>query len=365
MAPSPDSRFAGLLAAELSALEASGQVREFRAGQVIFSAGETGDGFYLIESGQVDIAAALVGGDLRQLATIGPGDFFGEMAVLDDAPRSATAMAARDTRTYFLGREQLLSLLAERPTLALSLIRKFSARMRALNNKYVDEIIQAERLATVGRFASTIVHDFKNPLATIALAAELAGANETSPALRQRAQIQIERQITRMSNMLTELIEFTRSSDRRPPPAPVDFAAFITPVLAELADELVAREIVLEVPTPPPAVELRIDPTRLSRVLFNLVGNAVDVLPRGGRIIVRFALESAKLRFDVEDTGPGIAPAIALQLFQPFATHGKAHGTGLGLSICKKIVEDHAGRIWVTSPPGRGATFSVSLPRPN
>jgi two-component system sensor kinase FixL len=67
---------------------------------------------------------------------------------------------------------------------------------------------------------------------------------------------------------------------------------------------------------------------------------------------------------EIEDTGPGVAPEIANNLFVAFATFGKAHGTGLGLSICKKIIEDHKGRIWVTHQSGKGALFSFALPMP-
>ena len=87
------------------------------------------------------------------------------------------------------------------------------------------------------------------------------------------------------------------------------------------------------------------------------------MLPRGGgKIFLKFSLGDSELTVAVQDTGKGIAPAIAQSLFQPFATHGKAHGTGLGLSICRKIVEDHGGRIWADSVPGKGATFSFTLP---
>jgi two-component system sensor kinase FixL len=82
----------------------------------------------------------------------------------------------------------------------------------------------------------------------------------------------------------------------------------------------------------------------------------------GGAIFLRFKTGAGELLVEVEDTGPGIAPEIADKLFQPFATHGKAHGTGLGLSICKKIVEDHGGKISARSEPGRGAIFCFTLP---
>jgi len=362
MATSTDQRFAGVLSEEMQALRPAGVRRDFRAGEVIFSAGEPGDGFYVVESGSVQITAVVTNNDAIPLATIGPGDFFGEMAVLDDAPRSATARAETDTTAFFLGRDELLDLLKRRPQLALNLIREFSKRMRALNRKYVDEIVQAERLAIVGRFAGTIVHDFKNPLTIIGLAAELACSDATTPPMRQEAQNKIAHQVERMTNMLQELIEFTKPTGQRPRLRPVDFARYMNPLVAEIHKEIAGRGVKLELETPPPEVEVWIDPRRLSRLFYNLLNNAVDEMPDGGRIRLRFVIAGGKLRVDVEDTGGGVAPEIAESLFQPFATHGKEHGTGLGLSICRKIVEDHGGQIWAASEPGRSATFSFTLP---
>ena len=364
MSSSPEKHFSGLLAEELSVFESIGQVRLFRGGDTVFSAGDPGDGFYVIESGRVNISAVVGNGELRSLAVIGPGDFFGEMAVLDDAKRSATATAETETKTFFLGRDQLIELLEHRPHFALNLIREFSARMRALNKKYLDEIIQAERLAVVGRFAGTIVHDFKNPLTTISLTAELSGSENTPPPVRRRAQHQIARQIVRMTNMLNELIDFTRPSDRRPPLVSVNFADFLTPLLEELRDEIAGRNVILEPVNPPPSVKVRIQSARFPRLFYNLINNAVDAMRGGGKIFLRFKADEGKLQIEIEDTGPGIAPEIAQHLFEPFTTHGKEHGTGLGLSICKKIVEDHDGRIWVRSEAGKGAIFCVTLPLP-
>jgi signal transduction histidine kinase len=355
-------RFTGALRAELDALHPAGRPCLFRAGEVIFHAGDPGNGFYVIESGRVQILAAFGGSEPRVLATISAGDFFGEMAVLDDAPRSATAKAETDTRATFLSREELLDLLDRQPRLALNLIREFSNRIRALNRKYVDEIIQAERLALIGRFAATIVHDFKNPLTIIGLASELACAEDTPPVLRAKAHDKISRQVERMANMLQELIEFSRPTGHRATLRGTNFARYMEPLAEELRQELADRRVKLVLSEPPPQTEVRLDPTRLSRLFYNLLNNAVEAMPGGGRIQMRFVEHPNDLQIDVEDTGSGIAEAIAPTLFQPFATHGKPNGTGLGLSICKRIVEDHGGRIWVASQPGKGATFSFTLP---
>lgn len=339
-----------------------GRTRKFAAGEMIFRAGDPGDGFYTVESGRVQISAAIGNNETRVLATIGPGDFFGEMAVLDDAPRSATARAEEATTAFFLSRDELLDLLEREPRLALNIIREFSARMRALNRKYADEILQAERLAVIGRFAGTIVHDFKNPLTIIGLAAELACSDDTSSPMRHKAQNKIAHQVERMTNMLQELIEFTKPSGQQPRLTALNFARYMKPLAEEIRQEMADRGVKLHVDALPQAT-VRIDPRRLSRLFYNLLNNAVDEMSGGGKIMLRFVMEKGELRVEVEDTGRGIAPQIAASLFRPFATHGKTHGTGLGLTICKKIVEDHGGRIWaLTSAPGKGATFCFTLP---
>eukprot|EP01035_Chromulina_nebulosa_P013609 gene13609-biopygen11540 len=165
-----------------------------------------------------------------------------------------------------------------------------------------------------------------------------------------------------MTNMLHELIEFTKPSGQRPALAAVSFARYMNPLADEIRTEIADRGVKLEVVNPPPAVEVRVQPQRLTRLFYNLLNNAVDEMPEGGKVFLRFAADATELRVEIEDTGRGIAPEIAQTLFQPFATHGKAHGTGLGLTICKRIVEDHGGKISARSEPGKGATFTFTLP---
>ncbi len=354
--------FGGLLAAELEALEQTAQLKAYKAGRNIFQEGDPGDGLYLILEGKVQITC-LLGQDQRiVLSRLDDGDFFGEMAVLDNQPRSATATAETDTKVYFILRDDLLKVLERSPSLAASLVKEFSQRMRDFNHQYTREVLQAERLTLVGRFARSIVHDLKNPLNIIGISAELAAMDNATLEVRRAAKDRIRKQIDRLSDMINELLEFTRGSTAAVVLAKSNYAEFVRQLIEEIRPEVAAKSVAVELENEPPAVGLLMNPKRLAHVFYNIVHNACDAMPDGGTIKLRFEQTDKEVVTEIEDTGRGIAPEIAPRLFEAFATYGKAQGTGLGLSICKKIVEDHLGNISSRSEPGRGAIFSFSLP---
>jgi signal transduction histidine kinase len=163
---------------------------------------------------------------------------------------------------------------------------------------------------------------------------------------------------------VSEILYFTEGSDVTASLTLTNYAQFIAQFIEELHEDALMRSVNLRLENQPPALPLMINPRRLRQVFFNLVHNATDVMRDGGDIIIRFSKSARELTTEVEDTGPGIAPEMADKLFQTFATHGKEHGTGLGLSICKKIIEDHGGRIWARNEPGGGAVFAFALPPP-
>ncbi len=355
--------FSRLKPDELAALQRIAREQSFAAGTEIFKESDPGDGLYMVKEGQVEISV-LVGEHGRHVfSQVGPGEIFGEMAVLEDKPRSASAVAAKPTRVYFIPREPMLKLVEHSPALALGLLREISHRLREFNGQYLREVLQAERLAVVGRFARSIIHDLKNPLNIIGLTAEMAGLSRSTPEMRQKAVEGIRQQVERISEMISEILDFTQGPSADVILPPFDYREFIEHALREIQPnaEMKAVELVLE--NEPPSESLLLNPKRLRRVFDNLVRNACDALPEGGRIMLRFELRPKEVVTELEDTGPGIAPEIVGQLFEPFASFGKLNGTGLGLSICKRIIEDHRGWIKARQEPGRGAIFMFGLPR--
>ena len=359
----PAGTFAQLLTSELEALKRTARRMQFGAGDVIFRQGDPGDGLYVIEDGSVEISALVNDQHQRVLSRLEAGAFFGEMAVLDQEPRSASATAAAPAVLIFIPAEELWRVIEQSPQLLLSLVREFSRRMRQTDRRFVDEVIQAERLGLVGRFAQSIVHDFKNPLNMIGFAADVAAAEDASPEMRSEVKTIIRRQVDRMATMIGELLEFTRGTAAAVRLAPLNYPALIHDVMREVSSESTGRNVEVLCANQPPDVVISADVTRLMRVFFNLIHNAIDMMPQGGRVLLHFSFDEKCVVTEIEDTGPGIAPEMAARLFQPFATHGKAHGTGLGLSICKRIIEDHGGHICARSEPGRGAIFVFRLPR--
>jgi signal transduction histidine kinase len=351
--------FRHLNRAELNALYLIAQERRFADGQEIFREGAVGDGVYFVKSGLVEICSDT--GDRRVFSRLGPGEIFGEMAIIEDRPRSATALAAQPTEVYFLPRDEMLAFIERSPVVALGLLQKISQRLRDLTQLHLREVLEAERLAVVGNFARSIIHDLKNPLTIIGLGAETLSNPNLNPQTRTQIQSRIQRQVQRINDLVTDILAFTEGRSRADL-RPNDFRAFIVELVAELELEVSAKAIRIVLENEPPTGIFSFDARRLSRVFHNLVNNAKDFLDENGVVFLRFKTGRDELLIEIEDTGPGIAPEIADKLFQPFTTHGKAHGTGLGLSICKKIIEDHGGKISARSESGHGAIFCFTLP---
>ncbi len=346
---------------ELEPVRAAAQERHFASGQEIFREGDPGDGLYVVTSGLVEISGQLNKDQRQLLAQVGPGHIFGEMALIEQLPRSACATARQPTCVAFIACAALQPLIERSPALAAALLQLVSHRLRDFNQLYLREAVQAERLAAVGRFARSIIHDLKNPLNIISLTTELFFRTAATPALRATAQARITKQIERINDLITDMLQFTQDGQAIAL-APVNYAKFIEQLVGELRPEFEFRSVALELGNPPPPVVLAIDAKRLRRVFYNLAHNAAEAMPGAGTLTLRFTQTDHELRTDLADTGPGLAPEMVERLFQPFATHGKAHGSGLGLSICKKIIEDHGGRITAHNDPAGGAVFTFSLP---
>ena len=345
----------------LTAVRRMATEQTFAAGREIFREGDPGDGLYVVKSGLVEISGQL-GTDVRQVfSQVAAGGVFGEMAVIEQLPRSAFAVAMQAATVDFLPRERMVELIERKPVLAMAFMKIVSQRLREFNQHHLREVVQAERLAVVGQFARSIVHDLKNPLSIIGLTAEMYGKPDATEQARASAQGRIQKQVERINDLIADLLQFTQAGQRCVK-LPVNYATFMEQLVAELRPELELKSVRLQLANAAPSVTLGLDIKRLRRVFINLAANATEAIQDDGVLTIRFRREEHEVITEIADNGPGIPPGMTDKLFQPFATHGKPHGSGLGLSICKKIIEDHGGRIWAANGPQGGAVFSFALP---
>jgi two-component system, NtrC family, sensor kinase len=240
------------------------------------------------------------------------------------------------------------------------LAREFNAMAHAIEERE-HKLIRSERLATVGRMAAHITHEVRNPLASVGLYLELLSDEiaEDKPEAR-RLVTSLSNEVDRLSEITETYLRFVRLP--KPKLEREDLGALASSVMEFSRGELSLAQIKLEMAITPDLPEAMIDESQIRQALLNLVRNAKEAMPEGGRIRVEVgALDASWLRLCVADSGPGISAENLGKIFDPFFST-KDKGTGLGLALVQQIVSEHGGRIEVDLPPGGGTMFSLVLP---
>jgi signal transduction histidine kinase len=236
----------------------------------------------------------------------------------------------------------------------------------AENDQLRQQLLQAQRLSSVGALASSVAHEFNNILTTIINYAKLALKPDAGEAVRTQSLEKILKGSQRAATIVSSMLGFARNTSTQRDLT--DIAALVEEVLILAEKDLSKHRVQVETkfqgrPRAP------VVPGQIEQVLLNLIINARQAMPRGGRlrIDVRPNPRTQMVEVRVADTGVGIAPEGLRLIFEPFYTtkepdeHGHG-GTGLGLSVCRQIIEQHHGRIRVESVVGKGSTFTVKLP---
>jgi signal transduction histidine kinase len=220
-----------------------------------------------------------------------------------------------------------------------------------------ERLLQTERLATVGRFASQIAHEIRNPLNSISLNIELLEDELPSSNDEARGLIRsVLRELDRLNEIVSEYLQFSRF------PKPHLKRGRVETVIQGLASGFrPPQNIRFNVQTAPTTPEVWLDEGLLRQVLDNLMRNAVEAISGEGSIELETDVLDRFVVIRVKDNGAGIPSDVQAKLFEPFFTT-KAHGTGLGLATSQQIIFEHNGHLLVESQPGKGATFSILLP---
>jgi len=235
------------------------------------------------------------------------------------------------------------------------------ARMRADLQQSQRQLIDSERLATIGRMASSISHDLRHHLSAIIANAEFLSDDRRRSSEREELYLEIQTAVHQMNELIDSLLEFSRTRESlRLNPSHPEQAVRSAINTIRMRSEF--RDISIEMGangTSEGAYDIR----KLERVFHNLLLNACEaVSPSTGKISVDLLENRNNIEIRVTDNGRGIPDYLQHRIFEPFFTQGKANGTGLGLTVAQKIVEDHSGDLLLESSSAKGTTFLVMLP---
>lgn len=255
------------------------------------------------------------------------------------------------------GRDLQLSVSAFRgvPDRRVVVVEDMTDRIRAER-----ALAERERLASLGVLAAGVAHEVNTPIAGLSSYAQLL-LSETSPGdPRYSILKKMERQTFRAAHLVNNLLEFARPRARTP--QKTDLRAVLANAVESVETALAGRELELETGADGEPAFVIGDPRELEQVFVNLLTNARDASPDGGVVTCRLESNGESVRVVVGDRGPGLTPAAAEKIFQPFYTTKKSGGTGLGLAISRDIVRRHGGEIVLTAREGGGAEARVELP---
>ena len=221
------------------------------------------------------------------------------------------------------------------------------------------QVSRAEHLATLGELAAGLAHEIRNPLAGIAGVIEIIGRDlpPTSPAVAVVKDVRLE--IVQINRILTDLLETARP--HRPQVCRSNLNTTVEHAVMLARQQVLSKPIKIELQKAPDLSEVEHDSGQIHQVLLNLLLNAVQAMESAGTVRVEIGSRGDCASVVVSDNGRGISPQHLPNIFRPFYTT-KGNGTGLGLSLARRIVEEHHGRIEVSSVVGKGSKFEVVLP---
>ncbi len=227
------------------------------------------------------------------------------------------------------------------------------------NAQLAQQMIQNERLSAVGRMASTIIHDIKNPMSVLRISAQVMKKKSTDLDIARLADEMLH-QIDSFVAMAQEILDFARGVSTLNLQS-VDFNEIMKTLVLIVKKELFVKKIEL-IKRFNFSGAISVDPDKLIRVFYNIARNAVDAMPKGGKLTINTFSSDGLLIIEFIDNGIGMSDEVKAKIFEPFYTFGKKHGTGLGMAIVKKIIDDHRGKIEIESKVNKGTTIRVLLP---
>jgi signal transduction histidine kinase len=370
--------FPGIRPDEIEELIANSQVRSYVPGAVLCRENEVEDRFYMILEGEVEVTKNINNTESRLLKTLSPGDFFGEMALIHNAPRAATVTAKTELTTLELEKSAFDRVLHKSTSIAMAMVSEISNRLRQNDQLAVDDLrMRASELAEAYQklaeqelarreFLTNIAHELRSPLMVasgnlqilqkgILKGEQLAAGIDT-----------VTRNVQQIVTLVNDILFLQEMDLVLPDFQAVNMNDVAYTVIGKYAASAHEHGVGLRLTPNPNLPPVSGDSKSLERALMALVDNAIKFSPRGGDVKINLSANGEKVLVAVEDRGIGITKENLPRIFDRFYHLERSGddlfgGIGLGLAITRQVIEQHQGSLDVVSTPGKGSTFTLTL----
>ena len=370
--------FPGLDLGEAQEMVEQGEVLNCPAGTVLCREGAFESTFYIVLDGEVKVTKQLQGEDERLLNRLRAGDFFGEMAILHQAPRAATVATMTESTLLCFPKEAFSVLLERNTSMSLAMVREVSRRLRENDDMAISDLrLKAKELAEAYQhlaeqdyarreFLTTIAHELRTPLmAANGFVQVIRTANLQGDALKSGLET-VARNLQDIITLTNDILFLQEMDLILPAFEPGDVGAVVAACVEALHKDAQRNRVGVQLTLPPDVPTAMIDPKSLGRAIQAILHNAIKFSPEGGEVVVEVGQRDGAVWVRIEDHGVGIPPEALPQIFDRFFHLDQVgghlfRGVGLGLSVARAVIEQHHGRIEVRSTLGQGSVFTVWL----
>lgn len=376
------SAFPGIPESEAQELITSGEVCTYPEHTVLCHEDAFESIFYILLDGEVEVTKVIAHDEVRLLKTLQAGDFFGEMALIHDAPRAATVATTMHTTALEIRKDAFKKLLSHSATLALAMVHEVSNRLRENDAMAIEDLrLKAGELAAAYQqlaeqeyarreFLTTIAHELRTPLTAASgflqmIEMGLMQGQNLDSEVQQAAMKSASRNLQQIVALVNDILFIQEMDLILPRFESTDLRQVLASVISDCRDQARENQIDLsvEIPDLPPVFG---DAKSLERAFSAILDNAVKFSHREGQVKIRAHEQGDQVWVEIRDYGVGISDAVLPRIFDRFfhtdQIEGRMfRGVGLGLSIARQVIEQHEGKIKVESELGKGTTVRVYL----
>lgn len=370
--------FPGIKPDEVQEIIINSQIKTYPADTVLCREDAVEHTFYMILEGDFEVTKIINNNEKRLLKTLKAGDFFGEMALIHNAPRAATVRSLGNVVVLELDREGFDRVLKRSPSVAMAMVGEISNRLRQNDQLAIEDLrLRASELADAYQklaeqdlarreFLTNIAHELRTPLMVSsgylhALKKGMLSGEQLNVTIET-----ISRSVDQIVNLTNDLLFLQEMELVLPDFQPVNMTTVVENVIKKYDAPAQAKNITLKLKGNTRLSAVQGDGPTLERAVTALVDNAIKFSHANSEVEIRLAEQGNHVIISVTDRGIGIAPEIRPRIFDRFFHLEKSgdqlySGLGIGLSITRQVIQQHRGTLDVESEPGKGSTFTISL----